>query len=115
MPNAIIKAVVLDSRRFEMSDHFCLFGKEPGYGALGRVNHAMAFVYGHMPVDLKMEFYKDSVTRVSSAQIVYADFLGFGGFGECGDQVDVAVGAAREAGAVFEFAIRAEQLRLLRY
>jgi hypothetical protein len=55
-----------------MPDHFCLFGKKPGYGALGRVNHAMALVYGNMPIDLQMEFHKDSVARVPSAKIVYA-------------------------------------------
>ena len=55
-----------------MPDHLCLFGKKPGYGALGRVNHAMALVYGNMPIDLQMEFYKHSVARVPSAKIVYA-------------------------------------------
>lgn len=55
-----------------MPDHLCLFGKKPGYGALGRVNHAMALVYGNMPIDLQMEFYKYSVARVPSAKIVYA-------------------------------------------
>ena len=71
-PNAVIKALVFDSRGFEMPDHLCLFGKEPGYGALGRVNHAMALMYGNMPVDLQMEFYKYPVARVPSAKIVYA-------------------------------------------
>ena len=72
MPNAVIKAVVFDSRGFEMPDHLCLFGQEPGYGTLGRVNHAMALVYGNMPIDLQMEFYKYTVARVPSAKIVYA-------------------------------------------
>ena len=55
-----------------MRDHLRLFGKEPSYGALGRVNHAMALVYGNMPIDLQMEFYKYAVARVPSAKIVHA-------------------------------------------
>ena len=69
-PNPVIKAVVFDAGGLEMPDHFCLFGKKPGYGALGRVNHVMALVYRNMTIDLQMEFYKDSVAGVSRAKIV---------------------------------------------
>jgi hypothetical protein len=44
-PNAVVKAVVFDSRGLEMPDHFGLFRKKPGYCAFGRVNHAMAVVH----------------------------------------------------------------------
>ena len=64
-----------------MPDHLCLFGKKPGYGALGRVNHAMALVHGNMSIDLQMELYKDTVARVSSAKIVYAANANTGGCG----------------------------------
>ena len=64
-----------------MPDHFCLFGKECAYCALGDVNHAMTVVHGNVPVDLEMEFNKHSVARIPRAKIVYAAYASAG---DCG-------------------------------
>ena len=78
---AVVKALVFDSGGFEMSDHFCLFGKELAYGALGGVNHAMTLVHGDMPIDLEMKLNKDSIARIPCAKIVHAAYASTG---DCG-------------------------------
>src|SRR5450755_2134720 len=76
MQYPVVKALVRHPLGFEMSDNFCLFGKQCNDRTLRRINNVVSLTYGNLAIDLQMKFDKDAVARVPRAKIMYATHAG---------------------------------------